>query len=299
MSAELTLVDASTGEILLSPPELAAIANEAHTKFRRAGEAMVGYAIEAGQALIAAKAQVGHGNWLPWLEANFDDSERTAQRYMMVASNPPRVADLTEPSLRALEAVTIESRKAEARLRDPEPVPQPIPPPPGKYRCLVIDPPWPMQKIERDERPDQGVALDYPVMSLEQIADDTHVPVHTLADEHCHIYLWVTHKFLPAGMDLLKTWDFRYQCVMTWRKNVGITPYSWMYDTEHVLFGRRGDLPLSRLGLRLSFDASVNGHSVKPDVFYDRVREASPGPRLEMFARRTRDGFVSWGNEVP
>lgn len=185
-----------------------------------------------------------------------------------------------------------------ARQRQPGAVPDPVPPPAGRYRCIIIDPPWPMQKIERDERPNQGVTLDYPVMSLDDIADEQHVPVRTLADDDCHIYLWVTHKFLPAGLDLLAAWGFNYQCVMTWRKNVGITPFSWMYDTEHVLFGRRGNLPLQRLGLRLSFDAPVQGHSRKPDVFYERVTEVSPGPRVEMFARTERNGFVPWGNEV-
>ncbi|MDN5854341.1 MAG: MT-A70 family methyltransferase, partial [Actinomycetia bacterium] len=163
---------------------------------------------------------------------------------------------------------------------------------------IVIDPPWPMKKIERAERPNQGVTLDYPVLTLDQIADEDIVPVRRHADDDCHIYLWVTHKFLRPGLDLLDAWGFRYQCVMTWRKNVGITPFSWMYDTEHVLFGTRGNLPLERKGLRLSFEAPVVGHSVKPDVFYERVTEASPGPRVEMFARRQRAGFEAWGNEV-
>jgi N6-adenosine-specific RNA methylase IME4 len=173
-----------------------------------------------------------------------------------------------------------------------------IPPPEGQFSCIVIDPPWPMDKIERDVRPNQGPVLDYPVLTITEIADDDIVPVRSKAADDCHIYLWVTHRFLPDGIDLLAEWDFNYQCVMTWRKNVGITPYSWMYDTEHVLFGRRGNLPLDRLGLRLSFEAPVTRHSAKPDVFYQRVVEASPGPRLEMFARSKREGFTAWGNEV-
>jgi N6-adenosine-specific RNA methylase IME4/ParB-like chromosome segregation protein Spo0J len=189
-------------------------------------------------------------------------------------------------------------RIAAARERQPQPVAQPVLAPDGKYSCIVIDPPWPMQKIEREERPNQGSALDYPVMSLEDIANEDLVPVRSLAADDCHIYLWVTHKFLPAGLDLLREWGFNYQCVMTWRKNVGITPFSWMYDTEHVLFGRKGSLKLERLGLRLSFEAPVQGHSAKPDVFYERVVQATPGPRVEMFARRPRDGFTVWGNEV-
>lgn len=171
-----------------------------------------------------------------------------------------------------------------------------VEPPTGKYRCIVIDPPWPMQKIEREVRPNQSAELDYPVMSLEEIGA---LPVAELAvEEGCHVYLWVTHRFLPAGLDLFEQWGVKYQCSMTWVKNVGITPFSWMYDTEHVLFGRIGSLNLDQLGLRLSFDAPVTKHSEKPEVFYERVVQASPGPRLEMFARKPREGFTVWGNEV-
>jgi len=185
-------------------------------------------------------------------------------------------------------------RIAEARTREPEPAVTP-PLPDGKYRALVIDPPWPIEKIEREERPDQGQALDYPVMSLDEIAA---LPVPDLAADGCHVYLWTTHRFLPDAFKLFETWGVRYQCLMTWVKNVGITPFSWMYDTEHVLFGRIGSLKLEQLGLRLSFSAPVTRHSAKPDVFYERALAASPGPRLELFARTQRAGFDAWGNEV-
>jgi N6-adenosine-specific RNA methylase IME4 len=280
-----------------TPPELAVVANREHALARQSGASMFEHAWRSGEALAAAKAQVGHGGWLPWLAANFDGSERIAQMYMRVAANPQRVSDLEDPSLRkALEAISVDARLADARGAEPEPVSGAVPLPEGKYRCIVIDPPWPMQKIERETRPDQGVALDYPVMSLDEIGA---LPVRDLAvDDGCHVYLWVTHKFLPAGLDLFETWGVAYQCVMTWVKNVGITPFSWMYDTEHVLFGRIGSLQLERLGLRLSFHAPTAGHSVKPDAFYELIQFASPGPRLDMFARRPRDGFDVWGNEV-
>jgi len=167
--------------------------------------------------------------------------------------------------------------------------------PTGKYRCIIIDPPWPVGKIERVERPMQGPVLDYPVMELEEIAA---LPVGDLAEDNCHIYLWVTHKYMPFGLQLLERWGFGYQCLMTWVKPTGMTPYSWMYNTEHVLFGHRGHLPLLRMGLKLSFDAPVTRHSEKPDIFYMRVLDASPGPRLDMFARKARPGFDVWGNEV-
>jgi len=167
-------------------------------------------------------------------------------------------------------------------------------PPDGKYRCIVIDPPWPIDKIARAVRPNQ-VAVDYPSMSIDEIRA---LPVPDLADDGSHVYLWTTHKHLPNALSLFESWGVKYQCLMTWVKNVGMTPFSWMYSTEHVLFGRVGNLDVQRKGLRLDFAAKVREHSRKPDEFFALVAQASPGPRLEMFARESRDGFEPWGNET-
>lgn len=39
-------------------------------------------------------------------------------------------------------------------------------------------------------------------------------------------------------------------------------------------------------------------HSEKPTEFYSLVEKLSPRPRLEMFARKEREGWAVWGNEV-
>lgn len=266
-------------------------------------------------------------------------SRPATRRPTIVAAKDEHEAERAQQALSTLgdqapqaTMTTTEAARLAARQRTPEPAVTPPAPSTdgGRYRCVVIDPPWPVEKIERDERPNQGATLDYPTLpiycrnptrwpaeDIERLAcwfgitdDEDREPcqsiecivghqLNTAADpDGCHIYLWTTHKFLPDALELFDSWDVAYQCVMTWRKNVGITPFSWMYDTEHALFGRLGHLKLERLGLRLSFDAPVHGHSVKPDVFYERALAASPGPRLEMFARTARDGFIPWGNEV-
>lgn len=173
-----------------------------------------------------------------------------------------------------------------------------VPPefPQKHYRCLVIDPPWPVKKIEREERPVQGDKLDYAVQSLDEIAA---LPVSQLADPRgCHVYLWVTQKYLRDGLAIFDSWGVTYQCLMTWVKPTGMTPYSWMYNTEHVLFGRVGSLDLVRKGIKLSFEAPVTRHSAKPDLFFDLVSRASPGPRLSLYERVEREGFEAWGHEV-
>lgn len=164
-----------------------------------------------------------------------------------------------------------------------------------RYRAIVIDPPWPMEKILRDERPNQA-EFDYPVMDIEEIKA---LPVKTLADgDGCHVYLWTTQRFLPTAFEVFEAWGISYQCLMTWIKNVGFTPFSWMYSTELCLFGRIGSLPLLKMGIRLDFNAKVREHSRKPEVFYGIVGQASPGPRLDMFSREKREGFDQWGNEI-
>lgn len=164
----------------------------------------------------------------------------------------------------------------------------------AKYSCLVVDPPWPMQKIEREVRPNQ-VEFDYPTMSEEELRA---FPLPDIAADNCHLYLWTTQKYLPMALSLATHWGFRYQCLLTWVKNVGFTPFSWMYSTEHILFCTRGSLPLLKIGTRLDFAAKVREHSRKPDEFYEIVKMVSPGPRIDVFSREKRDGFEQYGNEV-
>ena len=171
-------------------------------------------------------------------------------------------------------------------------------PPEGQYRCIVIDPPWPVEKVVREARFHQGSALDYPTMELEQIEA---LPIPDLAaDDGCHVYLWTTHRHLPNALALFDAWGVAYECSLTWCKPTGVAPFSWLYDTEHVLFGRLGSLSLQQLGLRLAIQGgdAKRAHSVKPEEFYARVMAASPGPRLAMFERGEREGFVVWGDEV-
>lgn len=169
---------------------------------------------------------------------------------------------------------------------------QPIPI--TKYQTIVIDPPWPIQKIIRDCRPNQ-VEFDYPTMTIDEIKA---FPINKIAHDNCHLYLWTTHKFLPAAFEIVNYWGFNYECLLTWVKNVGFTPFSWMYSTEHVLFCRRGSLEVMRKGLRLDFQAKVREHSRKPDEFYQLVTQASPGPRIDVFSREKRDDFEQYGNEA-
>ena len=199
-------------------------------------------------------------------------------------------AGKVSPEFLALKGSLTEAIAAQKRALVPR-----ISPFTQQYRTLVVDPPWPMVKILRDVRPNQA-DFDYPTMAIEEIKG---LPILRAASpEGCHLYLWTTHKFLPAAFEVMAEWGFKYQCLLTWVKNVGFTPFSWMYSTELCLFGKLGDLPLLRMGKRVDFEAKIREHSRKPEIFYSLVREVSPAPRIDIFGREAHDGFDSWGNEV-
>lgn len=170
--------------------------------------------------------------------------------------------------------------------------------PTKKYRTVIIDPPWEIDKIKREVRPNQ-IEMDYPTMSLDEIKNFGIYRISKLFDESgCHVYLWTTQKHLKDAYYLFDEWEINYQCLLTWVKNVGFTPYSWMYSTEFVLFGRMGNLDVIKKGVRTDFFAKVREHSRKPDEFYNIVRKVSPDPRIDIFSREKREGFDQYGNEA-
>ena len=78
------------------------------------------------------------------------------------------------------------------------------------------------------------------------------------------------------------------------------TGYYFRGATEHAIFCVRGSLKIQTTrGVSTAFLHPRTPHSVKPDAFYALVEECSPGPYLELFARRPRTGWSVWGNEVP
>ncbi|MBT9164980.1 MAG: Chromosome-partitioning protein Spo0J [candidate division WS2 bacterium] len=167
--------------------------------------------------------------------------------------------------------------------------------PEGKYDCIVIDPPWPVQKIERDCRPNQTKEPDYPTMSIEEIK-----ALEIPAGKHCHLWLWTTHKYLPAAFSILESWGFRYICCFVWHKPGGFQPIGLpQYNCEFVLYGRRGKPEfVDTKAFFTCFSGERVRHSQKPDSFYEMVKRVTSGKRLDMFSRRKIEGFEGWGNEA-
>ena len=166
----------------------------------------------------------------------------------------------------------------------------------ARFATIVIDPPW--HWADEGDCDQLGRARPtYSTMPLEELLE---LPLGDLADEDCHLYLWITNRSLPKGFGLLQRWGFRYVTTLTWCKpSFGMGNY-FRGSTEHILFGVRGSQPLKRKDVGTWFAAPRGplGHSSKPVEFYDLVESCSPGPYLEMFARANRKNWVSWGADA-
>ena len=173
----------------------------------------------------------------------------------------------------------------------------------------VADPPWaygtwpgtmgPNARWKPDgPRDNRRKVIDYPTMTVEQIAA---LPVARLAEADAHLYLWTTNRYLWDAKAVAEAWGFRYSQLLVWAKTpMGAGPGgTWAQSTEYVLFCRRGSLKSLRRfdSTWFNWRRAGRAHSRKPDAFIDMVEQASPGPYVELFARRDRLGWDTWGNE--
>lgn len=103
-------VPAAASEVPAPPRPLADITAE--IRFYKAQT--VSNILEIGRRLTEAKAQLGHGQWLEWLEKGVEFSPQTANRFMQLSreygTNPSTLRDLPYTKLLALLAVPAEER---------------------------------------------------------------------------------------------------------------------------------------------------------------------------------------------
>lgn len=220
----------------------------------------------------------------------YDEVERTPELRQAVAEGRPVLQVKRELKEAAREARREENRQKIAAVPEPEKAADVAA---AKFATIVIDPPWDWGD-EGDQDQLGRARPDYSTMSIDQLE---RLDVGGLADDDCHIYLWITNRSLPKGFRLLEAWGFRYITAITWVKpHYGMGNY-FRGQTEHILFGVKGSQPLKRKDVGTVFMANrgCGGHSSKPAEFLELVESCSPGPHIEMFSRSHRKGWITWG----
>lgn len=174
-----------------------------------------------------------------------------------------------------------------------------------KYSIIYADPPWNGLGWNNGSGK-KCPANHYEVQDLTWIKS---LPVKSITSENCALFLWVTFPNLPAGLEVIEAWGFRYAtCAFTWIKTTktgkfffGLGNYT-RANAEICLLGTKGSMQkeVKSHAVPQLVVSPIESHSKKPDIIRDKIRELFGDiSRIELFARQKVMGWDVWGNEVP
>lgn len=179
----------------------------------------------------------------------------------------------------------------------------------GKAGVILADPPWSFTTWSakgKGRSPDNH----YPTMGLAEIAT---LPVLELAAPDCVLLMWATWPMMRSAFHLIEDWGFEYKTAgFDWMKadvsTIDLFPdpksadmkmgYWTRSNSEPCLLATRGKPKRLDAGVRMGIIEQTRQHSRKPDCVYGRIERLVSGPYVELFARTTRPGWSSWGNQV-
>lgn len=187
-----------------------------------------------------------------------------------------------------------------------------IPFPDKKYQIIYADPPWAFNFQKRKQLSRQAKARLYPTMDANDIIN---LPISTIADEDCILFLWVMNSELLLALDCIDKWGFTYKTVaFTWVKTRKKTYHfgggNWTRSNpELCLLAIKGTkIKRKSASVKNLVISRLREHSKKPDEVRDMIIElVGDLSRIELFARKPKGllfenesfkGWDVWGNEI-
>lgn len=174
--------------------------------------------------------------------------------------------------------------------------------PKSQHALIYCDPPWKYEMYSAAGE-DKSPQKHYPCMDLDEmkaLRDD----LLFATAPNAAMVMWTTFAFLPAALDLMAHWGFTYKTGGVWHKmtendkSAFGTGYILRSTCEPFLIGTLGAPKIKNRATRNLFTSLRREHSRKPDEMYTLIERLFDGPYLELFARTTRPGWTSWGNQT-
>lgn len=171
----------------------------------------------------------------------------------------------------------------------------------ARFRLLLADPPWRFK--DKLPGPNRGAAKHYKTLT---VADLKAYPLPPLFDDAL-LLLWRVAAMGEEAYAVARAWGFIPKAEIVWikrtqkgKRHIGMGRYT-RGEHEICLVCARGKAHtlVRDHGIRSTFEAPVGPHSAKPDAFYALAERLFSGPRVELFARRPRDHWTSYGLELP
>lgn len=186
--------------------------------------------------------------------------------------------------------------------------------PEGGFKTVMADPPW---AYDDDlPGPARGSGSHYDTLHYGTVMG-MGPQIRKVTAPHAHLYLWTTNSFMEEALQVAEEWGFDQKTILTWvkvtdephdlpherdqavsvKERIGMGNY-FRNTTEHLIFAVKGTRGVELNTMPTHIYAVRSEYSSKPDKAYRLAEEASPEPRLELFSRRNRKGWVVWGDEA-
>lgn len=171
------------------------------------------------------------------------------------------------------------------------------PMPKGEFDVIYADPPWQYEVDYLQCSPNKH----YSTMTTEEICK-TEIP----ASKNAVLFLWATNPMLEDALTVMKAWGFKYKTNLCWiKKDQDVDQFSvgFWFRGQHelLLVGTKGEVmpPDEHNRFPSVIEAPRTEHSKKPDKVYEIIEKMFPNlKKIELFARKEREGWKPWGLEV-
>ena len=221
-------------------------------------------------------------------------SKKLSSIAQQLASQPPEIreaiAQREVPLAKALRAKRVADNRAAWLTSTPWPT--------GTYGVILADPPWRPTAGTLD--PSRQIENQYPTMTRDDLVA-MGPDVRRLRAPQCVLLLWVATQKLDEAVALVEAWGFQIQSGAVWVKpSIGMG-YWFRAQHELLILATHGTPPTPLPADRPSsvITAPRREHSEKPHEQYALIDRMFPGvPKVELFARTTRDGWDRWGNNA-
>jgi N6-adenosine-specific RNA methylase IME4 len=169
------------------------------------------------------------------------------------------------------------------------------------YRVILADPPWKFG----DSLPGKGrgASKHYGCLSVSDIA---RFPLPALAKDST-LVLWRVASMVEEAMFVVRAWGFNPKSELVWVKTKNGQPREPRmgmgrqvrnaHEVAIIATRGKGAARLSKAEPSVVFAPRAE-HSAKPDESYELIERLYEGPRVELFARRVRDGWTCCGDEL-
>jgi site-specific DNA-methyltransferase (adenine-specific) len=170
--------------------------------------------------------------------------------------------------------------------------------PDNKYQVIYADPAWKYNDTcENGAIQSRGVDNIYKkTMSIDELCE---LKVKDLSQDNAVLFIWVTSPFLEDVFTVINAWGFKYKASFVWDKIKHNMGHYNSVRHEILLVCTKGSCTPDNLKLYDSVQSiERKEHSEKPHEFYEIIETLYNGKKIELFARNTRSGWDSWGNEI-